>query len=156
MKVSLILVGKTSDKHIEALLNDYVSRLSHYLTFEVITISEKSSSRNQSIAEQKEAEGKLILEKVKDNAQMVLLDEHGVEYRSLEFASYMEKQLNTGRELCFVIGGPYGFSDDVYRRSNGKISLSKMTFSHQMVRVIFTEQLYRAMTILKGEKYHHE
>lgn len=156
MKISLVLVGKTTDKALDGLIHEYCSRLEHYCPLDLIVIPELKNARNLSEMQQKTMEGEAILQKVTPQTDLVLLDEHGKEMRSIEFADYMQKKLSAGRELMFVIGGPYGFSDAVYQRANGKISLSKMTFSHQMIRLLFAEQLYRAFTILRGEKYHHE
>lgn len=156
MKTILILVGKTTDKHFQAGITDYAQRISHYLPFEIITIPELKNTKSLSEQQQKDAEAALILKNVQASDTLVLLDEHGVEHRSVEFASWLERQQQTARRLVFVIGGPYGFAQSVYDRANGKISLSRMTFSHQMVRLVFTEQLYRACTIIKGDPYHHE
>ena len=157
MKVTLILVGKTVNKHFVDLVDDYVSRLKHYINFDFFTIPELKNTKNLSVEQQKQQEGELILKQLQAGDHVVLLDEHGKELRSVEFSSYMEQKMQTvSKRLVFVIGGPYGFSPDVYERANGKLSLSKMTFSHQMVRLIFVEQLYRAMTIMRGEPYHHE
>jgi len=156
MKTSLILVGKTTDKHISACIEDYRERIGHYMPFNVVTIPELKNTKSLTMSQQKEREGELILKQLQDSDHVVLLDEHGTERRSIDFAAWIEKKSLTLRHLVFVIGGPYGFSEAVYQRANEKISLSKMTFSHQMVRLIFTEQLYRACTIIKGEPYHHE
>lgn len=156
MKTKLILVGKTNDKHFQAGIDDYTKRINHYLPFEIIVIPELKNTKALSEQQQKEREGELILQRVQTSDKVVLLDEHGKEFRSVEYAQWIERQQQTARGLIFVIGGPYGFSDAVYSRADDKISLSKMTFSHQMVRLIFTEQLYRACTIIKGEPYHHE
>lgn len=156
MKTTLILVGKTTNKHITACINDYVERIGHYMPFELITIPELKNTKNLGEEQQKEREGELILRKIQSQDILVLLDEHGQEFRSIDFASWIQKKQQSVRRLVFVIGGPYGFSSAVYQRGNEKISLSKMTFSHQMVRMIFAEQLYRACTIIKGEPYHHE
>ncbi len=156
MKTELILVGKTVNKHFNAGINDYVERIGHYMPFSITTIPELKNTKNLSESQQKEREGELILKQIQPTDTVVLLDEHGKECRSIEFADWIQKKQNTARRLIFVIGGPYGFSNDVYERANEKISLSKMTFSHQMVRLIFTEQIYRACTIIKGEPYHHE
>ncbi len=156
MKVQLLIVGKTQDKHLSALIDDYVERLSHYLSFSPVTINELKNTKSMTHEQQKKEEGKLILSYVDSSTFLILLDEKGKEYRSMEFARQMEKLTNIARPLCFVIGGPFGFSDEVYERADQLLSLSKMTFSHQMVRLIFVEQLYRAMTILRGEQYHHE
>jgi len=156
MKTELILVGRTADKHFEAGITDYAGRIGHYMPFVVTVVPELKNTRNLTEQQQKTLEGELILKQVQPQDTVVLLDEHGREMRSMEFARWVEQKRNTSRRLLFVIGGPYGFSEAVYARANEKISLSKMTFSHQMVRLIFTEQLYRACTIIKGEPYHHE
>lgn len=156
MKLTLLVVGKTTDPHIIALIEDYKKRLSHYLPFGMMVIPELKNAKNLSFDQQKQQEGELIIKAVGPTAQVILLDEHGKEYRSIEFADYMQKRMSAGQDLFFVVGGPYGFSPDVYNRANGKISLSQMTFSHQMIRLIFVEQIYRAMTILRNEPYHHE
>ena len=157
MKVSLILVGKTVNKHFVDLIDEYASRVKHYIGFDIITIPELRNTKNPSSDQQKQQEGELILRKLPQGDRVVLLDEHGKEMRSVEFSSYMENKMNTvSKRLVFIIGGPYGFSPDVYRRADEQLSLSKMTFSHQMIRLIFIEQLYRAMTIMRGEPYHHE
>lgn len=156
MKTILILVGKTVNKHFIAGIEDYSERISHYMPFEIVTIPELRNTKNLSEEQQKISEGDLILRQIQPSDTVVLLDEHGKEFRSIEYARWLQQKQQTAHRLVFVIGGPYGFSDAVYSRSNEKISLSKMTFSHQMVRLIFTEQLYRACTIIKGEPYHHE
>ena len=156
MKTILILVGKTVNKHFIAGIEDYSERISHYMPFEIVTIPELRNTKNLSEEQQKISEGDLILRQIQPSDTVVLLDEHGKEFRSIEYARWLQQKQQTARRLVFVIGGPYGFSDAVYSRSNEKISLSKMTFSHQMVRLIFTEQLYRACTIIKGGPYHHE
>ena len=156
MKTILILVGKTVNKHFIAGIEDYSERISHYMPFEIVTIPELRNTKNLSEEQQKISEGDLILRQIQPSDTVVLLDEHGKEFRSIEYAQWLQQKQQTSRRLVFVIGGPYGFSDAVYSRANEKISLSKMTFSHQMVRLIFTEQLYRACTIIKGEPYHHE
>ncbi|GAB6981910.1 23S rRNA (pseudouridine(1915)-N(3))-methyltransferase RlmH [Prevotella dentasini] len=156
MKAVLILVGKTQNKHFIAGIKDYVERICHYLPYSIIVIPELKNTKNITENQQKEREGELILKEIQLSDTVVLLDEHGKEFRSVEYADWLQRKLNTARRLVFVIGGPYGFSDAVYKRSNEMISLSQMTFSHQMVRLIFVEQLYRACTIIKGEPYHHE
>ena len=156
MKVTLLVVGKTTDSHIDALIQEYQNRLTHYLPFALQVIPELKNTKALSPEQQKQAEGDLILKAVTANTDLILLDEHGKEFRSIEFADYLQKRMLSGRDVVFVVGGPYGFADTVYQRANGKISLSKMTFSHQMVRLFFVEQSYRAMTILRGEPYHHE
>jgi 23S rRNA (pseudouridine1915-N3)-methyltransferase len=156
MKTELIVVGRTVNKHFIAGIADYSERIGHYMPFSITTIPELKNTKSLTEEQQKLAEGEQILKLIQPSDTVVLLDEHGHEYRSVELASWLEQKRNTARRLVFVIGGPYGFSQAVYSRANEKISLSKMTFSHQMVRLIFTEQLYRACTIIKGEPYHHE
>lgn len=157
MNIELIVVGKTDMKEVEALVTMYTKRLNHYVRFAITTIADVRNTKKLSEAEQKRLEGEAILKFITDSDHLMLLDEHGAEYRSIEFADMIQRRMLSGtKRLVFVIGGPYGFSDAVYQRSNSKLSLSKMTFSHQIVRAIFTEQLYRAFTILKNEPYHHE
>ena len=156
MKTLLLQVGKTVNKHFTAGINDYVERINHYMPFEVVTIPELKNTKHLTEEQQKVMEGELILRLLQPSDTVVLLDEHGHEFRSIEFAQWMEQKRNTARRLVFVIGGPYGFSKDVYARANEQLSLSRMTFSHQMIRLVFTEQVYRACTIIKGEPYHHE
>lgn len=156
MKITLLVVGKTTDLHIEVLIQEYQKRLTHYVPFTLQVIPELKNTKALTSEQQKQAEGELILRTITPATDLILLDEHGKEYRSIEFADYIQKRMSSGRDVVFVVGGPYGFSEAVYQRANGKISLSKMTFSHQMVRLFFVEQIYRAMTILRGEPYHHE
>ena len=157
MNCELIVVGKTDMKEVEALVTMYTKRLNHYVRFAITTIADIRNTKKLSEAEQKRLEGEAILRLINDSDHLMLLDEHGSEFRSIEFAEMIQRRMSAGtKRLVFVIGGPYGFSDAVYQRANSKISLSKMTFSHQIVRAIFTEQLYRAFTILKNEPYHHE
>ena len=156
MKITLLVVGKTTSTQIESLIQEYQKRLTHYIPFVLQVIPELRNTKALTPEQQKQAEGELILRTITPNADLVLLDEHGKEFRSVEFAEYVQKRMSSGRDVVFVVGGPYGFSEAVYQRANGKISLSKMTFSHQMVRLFFVEQLYRVMTILRGEPYHHE
>lgn len=156
MRVSLITVGKTDIKWVSEGLEVYSSRLPHYIPFEIREIPELKNVSALSKDQIKTAEGKLILKAIKDSDDLILLDERGKEFRSVEFADWLQRKMTNGRDLVFVIGGAYGFSKEVYQRAGSLISLSKMTFSHQMVRTIFVEQLYRALTILKGESYHHE
>ena len=157
MKITLAVVGKISGGYLKQGIDDYTNRLSHYLPFNIQYIADAKCTKNLSEAQQKKAEGKNILATIDKSDYVVLLDEHGREYTSMEFSRYIEKKMaSVPRRLVFVVGGPYGFSDDVYARANEKLSLSKMTFSHQMVRLFFVEQIYRAMTILRGEPYHHE
>lgn len=156
MKTELILVGRTVNKHFVAGIEDYAERIGHYMPFNITTIPELKNTKNLSEEQQKQAEGELILKQIQPQDTVVLLDEHGRELRSVEFARWLEQKRNTARRLVFIIGGPYGFSQAVYARANEQLSLSRMTFSHQMVRLVFTEQIYRACTIIKGEPYHHE
>ena len=156
MKTILILVGKTTDKHFQAAISDYADRITHYMPFDIVTIPELKNTKSLSEEQQKTMEGELILKQLQPSDTLVLLDEHGKELRSIELAKWLEQKQQTARRLVFVIGGPYGFSEAVYSRANEKLSLSKLTFSHQMVRLVFTEQIYRACTIIKGEPYHHE
>lgn len=156
MKTILIQIGKTVDKHFQTIITDYVERIGHYMPFEVITIPELKNTKSLSADQQKEREAESLLKLLQSSDTVVLLDERGKEYRSVEFASWLERQQQSTRRLVFVIGGPYGFAQSVYSRANQMISLSKMTFSHQMIRMTFCEQIYRACTILRGEPYHHE
>ncbi len=157
MKMTLITVGKTDVHWVKEGLELYRSRLVHYVQFSVNEIPELKNVSSLSKEQIKSREGELILSMVKTSDDVILLDEHGKEFRSLDFASWLQNKMScSGRDIVFVIGGAYGFSDAVYSRANSKISLSAMTFSHQMVRTIFAEQLYRAFTIMKGEPYHHE
>ena len=156
MKVELLLIGKTVNRHFVAGIEDYVSRINHYLPLTVTVITKLKNNKKMTESQQKTLEGQLILKKITPSDTVVLLDEHGKELRSVELAAWLEKKQNTTRKIVFVIGGPYGFAPEVYERADEQLSLSRLTFSHQMVRLIFTEQLYRACTIIKGEPYHHE
>ena len=156
MKTILILVGKTTDKHFQAGISDYAERIGHYMPFDIVIIPELKNTKSLSEEQQKTMEGELILKQLQPSDTLVLLDEHGKELRSIELAKWLEQKQQTARRLVFVIGGPYGFPEAVYKRANEQLSLSKLTFSHQMVRLVFTEQVYRACTIIKGEPYHHE
>ncbi len=156
MKTILLLVGKTQNKNFQAGISDYSERITHYMPFEIKVIPELKNTRNLNEEQQKVREGELILKELQPADTVVLMDEHGKELRSIELAQWLQGKQNISRRLVFVIGGPYGFSPDVYARANEQLSLSKMTFSHQMVRLIMVEQLYRACTIIKGEPYHHE
>lgn len=156
MKTELIVVGRTVSKHFSTLIDDYRERIGHYMPFGITVIPELKNTKSLSEEQQKSAEGELILKQLQPSDTVVLLDEHGQEPRSVELAAWLEKKQVSARRLVFVIGGPYGFSTAVYNRANEKLSLSQLTFSHQMVRLIFVEQLYRACTIIKGEPYHHE
>ena len=156
MRIKLLLVGKTDSGYLGKGIDEYVKRLKHYLPFEMLIIPDLKNTKNLSENQQKQKEGELILNQVNPGDFVVLLDERGKEFTSVNFSKFIEKQMISGlKNLVFVVGGPYGFSNEIYKQSNSKISLSKMTFSHQMVRLIFTEQLYRAMKIIKGEPYHH-
>ena len=157
MKTVLLVVGRTVEPHYISAINDYVERTKHYISFELEVIPELKNTKNLSEEQQKEKEGDLILKSLQNSDVVVVLDEFGKEFRSVEFARWMEKKLaNVNKRLVFIIGGPYGFAQKVYDAAQEKISLSKMTFSHQMIRLIFVEQLYRAMSILHGGPYHHE
>lgn len=157
MRINLLLVGKTVNKHFVELIDEYASRVKHYIGFDITVIPELKNTKSLSAEQQKQQEGELILKQLQAGDHVVLLDEHGKQLRSVEFSQYMEQKMQqVSKRLVFIIGGPYGFSPDVYAKANEKLSLSKMTFSHQMVRLIFVEQLYRAMTIMRGEPYHHE
>lgn len=157
MQIKLLALGKTDHTSIQKLVEEYVKRLGHYVKFDLETIPDIKNAKSLSESVQKEKEGELILKKVQASDELILLDENGKQFSSVEFSQFLQKKMNSGlKQLIFVIGGPYGFSEAVYQRANGKISLSKMTFSHQMVRVFFIEQLYRAYTILRNEPYHHQ
>ena len=157
MKIKLLVIGKTDDKNLVQLIENYQKRLQHYIGFQLEVILDIKNVKNLSEIQQKEKEGELILSKLQNTDQLILLDEKGKEFRSLDFANFLQKKMNSGiKQMVFVIGGPYGFSETVYKKAMEKISLSKMTFSHQMIRLFIIEQLYRGFTILKNEPYHHE
>lgn len=157
MKTILLVVGRTVESHFITAIADYVQRVKRYTPFEMEVIPELKNTKNLSEEVQKEKEGELIMKALLPGDVVVLLDEGGKEMRSVEFADYMKRKMNTvGKRLVFVIGGPYGFAPAVYAAAQEKMSLSRMTFSHQMVRLIFVEQLYRALSILNGSPYHHE
>lgn len=156
MKTILLLVGKTTDKHFLAGISDYAERIGHYMPLDIVTIPELRNTKSISEDQQKTMEGELILKQLQPSDTLVLLDEHGKELRSIDLAKWLEQKKQTAKRLVFAIGGPYGFSKAVYDRANEQLSLSKLTFSHQMVRLVFTEQIYRACTIIKREPYHHE
>lgn len=157
MKLQLIVVGKTVSAPLDTMINDYAARLKHYVPFDIDVIPELKNTKALSAEQQKAKEGELIKKLLREGDYVVLLDEGGREFRSVEFAQYLQqRQASAARRLVFVVGGPYGFSPDIYALAREKVSLSRMTFSHQMVRLFFVEQCYRAMTILKGEPYHHE
>ena len=156
MKTEIIFVGKTFDKRFESAIDDYLKRLSHYIPIKTDVIPSVKNTKSITEEQQKQMEGQLILQRVQTGDTLILCDERGKEMRSIEFAKWLESNQQKSRKLTLVIGGPYGFSQDVYNRANGLLSFSKMTFSHQMIRLILVEQLYRACTIIKGEPYHHE
>lgn len=157
MKFILLVVGKTVEKHYITAIADYVERTKHYTSFDMEVIPELKNTKSLSMEQQKEKEGELILKALQPGDVVVLLDEHGKEFRSVEFANWIERKMHTvNKRLVFIIGGPYGFAPSVYAAAQEKISLSKMTFSHQMIRLIFVEQLYRALSILNNSQYHHE
>ncbi|WP_346709550.1 23S rRNA (pseudouridine(1915)-N(3))-methyltransferase RlmH [Phocaeicola salanitronis] len=156
MKFMLLVVGKTAEKHYIAAIEDYLQRIRHYISFDIEVIPELKNTKSLSTGQIKEKEGELIVKALQPGDVPVLLDERGKEFRSIEFAAWIERKMHTAKRLVFIIGGAYGFSQAVYQIAQEKISLSKMTFSHQMIRLIFTEQLYRAMSILNNSPYHHE
>ena len=157
MKITLLTVGKTTNAHLIKLQEEYQNRLKFYIPFEMLVIPELKNTKSLSTSEQVEKEAELILKQIELNDEVVLLDERGKQFTSVAFSEYIAKKIMAShKRMIFVVGGPYGFSERVYQRANNKISLSTMTFSHQMIRLIFVEQLYRALTILKGEPYHHE
>ena len=156
MKITLLVVGKTTDARIASLMDDYRQRLTHYVPFEVVVVPDLKNAKAMSEEQIKTAEGEAILARLTISTEVVLLDEHGKEFRSVEYAEWLLKKMSSGRDLTLIIGGPYGFSKAVYDRADGKVSFSQMTFSHQMIRIMVIEQIYRAMTILRGEPYHHE
>ena len=157
MNIKLIAIGKTDNKSLQTLIDDYTKRLSFYIKFDLEIIQDIKNVKNLSESQQKEKEGELILSKLTPTDQLILLDENGSTYSSMKFADFLQKKMNSGvKTLVFVIGGPYGFSEEVYKKAQGKVSLSEMTFSHPMVRLFFIEQLYRGFTILRNEPYHHQ
>ena len=157
MTITLIAVGKTDKTELQDLITLYQDRLKHYIKFEIEIIPDIKNAKKLSESEQKQREGSLILKKINPGDSIILLDENGKQFSSIQFSKDLQKHMNSGvKRLVFVIGGPYGFSDEVYQKGNGKLSLSKMTFSHQMIRLFFIEQLYRGFTILKNEPYHHQ
>ncbi len=157
MNIELLVVGKTDSALLDQIVTDYAKRVNHYCRFSITTLPDIKNTKNLSIKQQRTAEGEMILRQITDSDFVALLDERGVQYTSVDFAQWLQKRMNSGvRRLLLVIGGPYGFSEAVYQRANTTVSLSKMTFSHQIVRAIFAEQIYRAFTILRNEPYHHE
>ncbi|MCR9227674.1 MAG: 23S rRNA (pseudouridine(1915)-N(3))-methyltransferase RlmH [Flavobacteriaceae bacterium] len=157
MQITLIAIGKTDKSELEELIAVYEKRLRHYIKFQLEVIPDIKNRKNLSEAQQKDKEGELILAQLQPTDTLILLDEKGKQYTSVDFAQFLQKKMNSGiKNLVLVIGGPYGFSDAVYAKSSGKISMSKMTFSHQMVRLFIVEQIYRGFTILRNEPYHHQ
>lgn len=157
MKITLIAIGKTEDKYLIEGIDKYLGRLKHYINFNMIIIPDVKNTKNLTEAQQKTKEAELLLKQLNNSDVVVLLDEKGKKYTSVQFSQYINKQMvGSVQNLVFIIGGPYGFDESIYKRSSSSISLSDMTFSHQMVRLFFVEQLYRAFTILKNEPYHHE
>jgi 23S rRNA (pseudouridine1915-N3)-methyltransferase len=157
MNIKLLAIGKTDNKNLQVLMDEYSKRLGFYIKFDMEVIPDVKNVKNLSENQQKEKEGEQILAKIGATDQLILLDENGATFSSVGFSDYLQKKMNSGiKTLVFVIGGPYGFSDEVYAKAQGKISLSAMTFSHQMVRLFVIEQLYRGFTILKNEPYHHQ
>lgn len=157
MKITLLAIGKTDASYLVEAIKDYQNRLEHYIPFEIRIIPDLKNTKNLTVSQQKEKEGELILKKLQAGDYLVVLDDKGKEFTSTQFASYIEKKtFSVAKRLVFLIGGAYGFSQSIYERADEKMTLSRMTFSHQMVRLIFVEQLYRAMTILNNEPYHHD
>ena len=157
MKTIFIVIGKTTDQRMASLTDEYIARIQHYMPFEMQVIPELRNAKNLSQEQQKEQEAELLKKSLQSGDYIVLLDEHGKERRSMEFASWIEKRMAASpRRLVFVVGGPYGFAPQIHKMAQEEISLSQMTFSHQMIRLLFVEQIYRALTILHNEPYHHE
>ena len=156
MKIHLFMIGTTSDPRLQSLIDEYQQRLKHYVPFELVVIPDVKNAKSLSQEQLKTAEGEALLTRLTPSMDVILLDEHGKEFRSIEYADFLQKKMSSGKDLALVIGGAYGFSPAIYARANGKISLSQMTFSHQMIRIMAIEQIYRAMTILRNEPYHHE
>jgi len=156
MKIKLLAIGKTDNKHLKLFMDEYIKRIGFYISFEMQVIPDLKKTKSLSETQQKEKEGEFLLKQIDLTDEVILLDENGKSYTSVGFSEVLQKKMNSGiKNLVFIIGGPYGFSEALYQRANGKLSLSAMTFSHQMVRLFFVEQLYRAFTILKNEPYHH-
>jgi len=157
MKIKLLAIGKTDNKNLQLFMDDYIKRLGFYISFEILIIPDLKKTKSLTENQQKQKEGELLLKNLEPSDKVILLDEKGKSYSSVGLSEFLQKKMNSGiKTLVFIIGGPYGFSDEIYSRANGKLSLSAMTFSHQMVRLFFIEQLYRAFTILKNEPYHHK
>ena len=156
MTIKLIAIGKTDSKQLQELITNYIDRLQHYIRFELCIIPDLKNVKNLSEEQQKKKEGELILKELKPNDHVIILDENGKEYTSVGFSEFLQKKMNSGcKQLVLIIGGPYGFSEDIRKKAISKISFSKMTFSHQMIRLFVVEQLYRGFSILKNEPYHH-
>jgi len=157
MTIKLIAIGKTDSKQLQELITNYIDRLQHYIRFELCIISDLKNVKNLSEEQQKKKEGELILKELKPTDHVIILDENGKEYTSVGFSEFLQKKMNSGcKQLVLIIGGPYGFSEDIRKKAISKISFSKMTFSHQMIRLFVVEQLYRGFSILKNEPYHHQ
>lgn len=157
MNIKLLAIGKTDSKELQSLIEQYSKRVQFYIKFDLEILPDIKMAKNLSENQQKQKEGELILSKISNSDPLILLDENGKNYSSVAFSDFLQKKMNSGiKTLYFVIGGPYGFSEEVYQRANGKVSLSLMTFSHQMVRLFVVEQIYRAFTILRNEPYHHQ
>lgn len=157
MDITLIVIGKTNARYLIDGIEEYIKRLKHYISFQIQYLPDIKNTKKLSEQQQKEAEGEAFISSLRQGDNVILLDEHGTEMTSMQFSDFLQKKMNSGlRRLVFIVGGPYGFSKAMYERADGKISFSKMTFSHEMIRLFFTEQVYRAMTILRGEPYHHE
>lgn len=157
MNIDLVVIGKTDSTPVQTLIDTYLKRLNFYVKFRVLVLPDIKNTKNLSVESQKRQEGELLLRQFEQGDYVMLLDERGAEFRSVQFADWVQRRMNSGlKRLCVVIGGPYGFSREVYDRADDKVSLSKMTFSHQLIRVLFVEQLYRSFTIIRNEPYHHE
>lgn len=157
MTIKLIAIGKTDSKQLQELITNYIDRLQHYIRFELCIIPDLKNVKNLSEEQQKKKEGELILKELKPTDHVIILDENGKEYTSVGFSEFLQKKMNSGcKQLVLIIGGPYGFSEDIRKKAISKISFSRMTFSHQMIRLFVVEQLYRGFSILKNEPYHHQ
>lgn len=156
MKIKLIVIGKTDETYLKEGIATYLKRLKHYIDFEMFCLNDVKVGKKTNELLQKELETKLIISKINKTDYVVLLDEQGIQYNSVNFSGFLQKRMNAGSDVVFIVGGPFGFSDELYQRAQSQVALSKLTFSHQMVRLFFVEQLYRGFTILRGEKYHHQ
>ena len=157
MKITLIVAGKTPETTLSKIIDDYTKRINHYIAFDIINVGEAKNTKNLTMEQQKYAEAQLIQKRLEPSDYIILLDERGKEYTSIEFSSMIEKKMHTvGKRLVFIIGGAYGFDQSIYDLANEKMSLSKLTFPHMLIRLFFVEQIYRAMTIMRGDPYHHE